>query len=75
MRSAQACDSNLDYDVKRADLARLDTLIGSGVSGLFSSKGRLTGPIDRPRLRGDGTVADLKAPDFEALTLTAQTTI
>ena len=62
---------NLDYEVKRADLARLETLIGRGVSGLFSTKGRLTGPIDRPRLRGDGTIAGVKAPDFEALTLTA----
>jgi translocation and assembly module TamB len=68
----QACDADLEYDVKRADLARLDTLIGGGVSGLFSSRGRFTGPIDRPRLRGDGSISRLQAPDFEALTLTAQ---
>jgi autotransporter translocation and assembly factor TamB len=70
--SLQACDSDLEYDVKRADLARLDGLTGGGVSGLLSTKGRLTGSIDRPRLRGDGAIAGLKAPDFEALTLAAQ---
>ena len=58
--------------MKRADLERLDALIGGGVSGLLSTVGRLTGPIDRPRLRGDGAIAGLKAPDFEALTLNAQ---
>ncbi|MEO8256585.1 MAG: translocation/assembly module TamB domain-containing protein [Acidobacteriota bacterium] len=68
----EACSTALDYDVRRIDLARFEALIDGGVAGLFSTTGRLTGPTDRPRFVGDGTIAGLKASDVDALTLTAQ---
>jgi hypothetical protein len=71
-RSSCASDSDLEYEVKRADLRRLEPLIPGTVSGLLATKGRVTGPIDRPRLKGEGTVVGLKAPDVEAPTVTAQ---
>jgi hypothetical protein len=70
--SSCASGSDLEYDVKRADLARLGSLLGGNVSGLLATQGRLTGPIDHPRLQGAGTIAELKAPDLEAPTVTAQ---
>jgi hypothetical protein len=70
--SSCASDSNLEYEVKRADLERLEPLVPRTVSGLLATKGRLTGPIDHPRLMGEGTITGLKAPDVEAPTVTAQ---
>jgi hypothetical protein len=71
-RSSCASESDLEYEVKRADLGRLEPLIPGTVSGLLATKGRLTGPLDRPRLRGEGTVVGLNAPDVQTSTVRAQ---
>jgi autotransporter translocation and assembly factor TamB len=71
-QSSCASDSDLEYEVKRADLGRLEPFIREHVSGLLATKGRLSGPLDRPRLSGEGTITGLKVPDLEVLTVTAQ---
>ena len=65
------CASAFDfsYEVTRADLAQLEPITGRRLSGLLATKGHLTGPVDQPRAAGDATIAGLKAPDFEAVTL------
>lgn len=59
--------SSLDYDVTRADLARLRDLLGRDASGLLVTKGTFTGPSAAMQLEGEGTLAQLKAGGFEAL--------
>jgi autotransporter translocation and assembly factor TamB len=48
--------SRFDYDILRADLSRLNELLGRSVAGGLVTKGQLTGPSDALRLSGDGTV-------------------
>lgn len=60
--------SRIDYVVARADLAQLEETIGRKVAGTVTSSGQLTGPLDRMRFVGEGTVARLEAAGVKALT-------
>ncbi len=51
----------------RADLARLQSLIGQTATGMLSTKGRLTGPWTALRAAGDASIAQLDAVDVTAL--------
>ena len=64
--------SDFSYDVTRADLARLQSLLGQTAGGLLSTKGRLTGPWAALRAAGDASIAQLEAVDINALTVTGQ---
>ncbi|PYR58655.1 MAG: hypothetical protein DMF91_16700 [Acidobacteria bacterium] len=62
--------SDFQYDIARADLAQLKSLIGQDVAGLVNTKGRLTGPWTALRLAGDARVGHLSAFGVDALTMT-----
>ena len=59
--------AQLDYTIARGDLALVKDLIGREVSGEISSKGRLTGPLDRVRVQGTGLVTRVEASGLKAL--------
>lgn len=60
--------SAIEYRVPRADLSKLDALLGRRLAGDAATAGRMTGPTGRPRFQGDGTVSRLSASGVEALT-------
>ena len=62
--------SDFQYDVTRADLRQLRSVIGQDVGGTISTKGRLTGPSTALHLVGDATVNQLDGFNVTALTLT-----
>jgi autotransporter translocation and assembly factor TamB len=64
--------SDFSYDLTRADLARLQPLIGGNAGGTLAAKGRLTGPWTALRAAGDGSIAQLDAAEINVLTMTAQ---
>lgn len=59
--------SELDYTINRADLALVKDLIGEEASGDIVSKGQMTGPLDRVRLRGSGTLSRVEMSGVKAL--------
>jgi autotransporter translocation and assembly factor TamB len=61
--------SDLGYEVTRADLAQLESIIGRQAGGTLSTKGRLSGPLTALRAVGDGSIAQLDAFHVEALTM------
>jgi autotransporter translocation and assembly factor TamB len=61
--------SDFSYDLTRAELAQLQSVIGQTASGTLSTKGQLTGPWTALRAAGDASVAQLKAFDLDALTM------
>jgi autotransporter translocation and assembly factor TamB len=63
--------TELNYEVTRADLAQLESLIGRRAGGTLSTKGRLTGPLSALHAVGDGAIAQLDAFDLQALTMNA----
>lgn len=63
--------SRLDYRVTRGDLARLRAVLGRDMSGQAASSGQLTGPLDRMRYVGDGSVRSLSVSGFDATTTSA----
>ncbi|MBS1817680.1 MAG: translocation/assembly module TamB domain-containing protein [Acidobacteria bacterium] len=63
--------SALDYRITRADLSRLETVIGAGYAGRVVTTGRLTGPLDRMRFTGSGTLAQVSAAGITARSGTA----
>ncbi|MGE3507998.1 MAG: translocation/assembly module TamB domain-containing protein [Vicinamibacterales bacterium] len=60
--------SAFDVDLVRGDLVLLAERTGGSVAGQLSTAGRLTGPIDRPRLTGNGRITRLTAAGMEVLT-------
>jgi translocation and assembly module TamB len=62
--------SRFDYEVVRADLSELHTLIGRNIPGDLATTGRLTGPTGELRLAGEATVNRLEASGVSALTTT-----
>src|SRR4029078_2980686 len=54
--------SQLDYTVNRADLTLFKEYVGEELSGGIVSKGQLTGPLGRFRLRGSGNATRVEAP-------------
>jgi hypothetical protein len=63
--------SDFAYDLTRADLQHLRSLIGQDIGGTISTSGRLTGPWTAQRAVGDATVNQLDGFDVNALTVTA----
>ena len=63
--------SQIAYHVTRSDLSKLASTIGRETSGELITAGRLTGPLDRMRFVGDGTLTRLAASGVEALTTSA----
>jgi translocation-and-assembly-module (TAM) inner membrane subunit TamB-like protein len=61
--------SDFTYDLARVDLARVRSMTGQEMSGLFSTKGRATGPSTALRLVGDASLMQLDAFDVHATTL------
>lgn len=61
--------SDFSYDLLRADLAQLQSLIGQAASGTLATKGRLTGPWTALRAAGDASVAQLDAYEIGALSM------
>jgi hypothetical protein len=59
--------SELDYTINRADLALVKDLIDDEASGDIVSKGQMTGPLDRVRLRGSGTLSRVEMSGVKAL--------
>jgi autotransporter translocation and assembly factor TamB len=66
---ADEVTTDLGYEVTRADLAQLESLIGRQAGGTLSTKGRLSGPLTALRAVGDGSIAHLDAFQVEALTM------
>ncbi|HEV3138957.1 MAG TPA: translocation/assembly module TamB domain-containing protein, partial [Vicinamibacterales bacterium] len=62
-------DTDLTYDLSRADFAQLRGLTGGEVSGLVSTQGHVAGPSNALHAVGDASTTDLDAPAFHALTL------
>jgi autotransporter translocation and assembly factor TamB len=60
------------YDVTRAELASLQSLVGRTASGTLSTTGRLSGPWTALRAAGDASIAQLEAQDVSVLTMTGQ---
>ncbi len=57
--------SSLDYRVRRADLSKLEALLGRRLAGDAVTAGRLTGTTARMRFQGDGSVSRLAASGVE----------
>jgi autotransporter translocation and assembly factor TamB len=67
-----ATSADFDYDITRADLAQLRSLIGQDVAGTLSTRGRITGPSTALRAAGEATVNQLDGFAVKALTLSGQ---
>jgi autotransporter translocation and assembly factor TamB len=59
--------SRIAYNVTRSDLSRLSAFVGANVNGDAVTSGLATGPLDRLRFQGDGTIArlDVSGADIE----------
>jgi autotransporter translocation and assembly factor TamB len=64
--------SDFQYDITRADLAALKPVTGQSISGVVSTKGRLTGPAASLRAVGDANVQQLDAFGLSALTVSGR---
>lgn len=53
--------SSFDYDVRRADLARVAGSQAAPLSGVLTTAGRLTGRLTRPRMTGTARVTQVSA--------------
>jgi translocation and assembly module TamB len=70
--AGDAITSDFQYDLARADLARLGALVGQELAGTISTTGRITGPYSALRASGDATVNQLQGFDVTALALSGQ---
>jgi autotransporter translocation and assembly factor TamB len=61
-----------DYDITRADLARLPWIANGQASGTAATKGRLAGSWNALRAAGDASVGQLEALSVKALTVNGQ---
>src|SRR5262245_7583737 len=59
--------SQIDYNIVRGDLALVRDFIGRDISGELVTKGQMTGPLDRVRLQGAGTLWRVDAAGLKAL--------
>jgi autotransporter translocation and assembly factor TamB len=66
----EGATSDFQYDIARADLARLRSILGQEATGSVSTKGRLTGPFTALHAAGTATVNQLSAFGASALALT-----
>ena len=64
--------SDFNYDLTRVELEQLPSIVGEGVHGTLSTKGRLNGPWSAMRAAGDASIAHLDALDVDALTMSGQ---
>lgn len=63
--------SKFDYEITRADLARLKDVTGQDASGVVTTTGQLTGPTTALHLAGTGVLTELEAAGAKALTTQA----
>jgi len=66
---ARSSTSDVEYDIERADLAELRGLTNQDVSGIVSTRGRVSGPSNALHAAGDATIEQLNAFNVTALTL------
>jgi hypothetical protein len=59
--------SRLDYNVTHANLERLEAVIGEGFAGEVVTRGVLSGPLDRMRIQGEGTLSRFEGAGATAL--------
>ena len=64
-----AATSDFGYDLTRAELSQLPSLIGQDVGGTLATTGRLTGPWTALRAAGDASATHLDAFGINALTM------
>jgi len=64
--------SDFNYDLARVELEQMSSIVGEGVHGTLSTKGRLNGPWTAMRAAGDASIAHLNALDVDALTMSGQ---
>jgi hypothetical protein len=64
--------SDFRYEVTRAELGSLQSLIGRSASGTLSATGRMTGPWTALRAAGDASIVQFEAQDISALTMAGQ---
>ncbi len=64
--------SRFDYVIEHAELPALEELLGRHVPGDLLTSGQMTGPIDRLRFVGSGTVNHLATSGVSAATATAK---
>src|SRR5262249_36413415 len=60
------------YTIGRADLGRLEPVIGRRLGGNLATAGRATGPWTALRIAGDGSVNALEASGVDAVTVSAK---
>ena len=65
----ETTSTDLQYELSRVDLSRLQPLTGNDASALVSTTGRLSGPGDALHAVGDATINQLDAYGVRALTL------
>ncbi len=63
--------SSVDYRVTRADLSKLEALLGRAMNGDAVTTGHLSGPTGRMRFQGDGSINRLAASGVEVLSTSA----
>ncbi len=63
--------STFDYDLRRADLARLQSLTRGEFAGVVTARGRVSGPRNRLHVVGDGTASGFDAYNVKALSVEA----
>ena len=64
--------SDFSYDLARAELSQLQSLIGQDVDGTLATNGRLTGPWTALRAVGDASATHFDAFEINALTMSGQ---
>ncbi len=63
--------SSIDYRVTRADLSKLEALLGRPAAGEAITSGHLSGPTGRMRYQGEGSISRLATSGVEVLTANA----
>ena len=67
-----ATNSQVDYDITRADLALVGDFMSSTLSGAVAAHGQMSGPMSALRLSGSATFADLTMDGAGARTTDSQ---
>jgi hypothetical protein len=63
--------SSLAYHITRSDLSKLRSVLGRDMQGMAVSTGRLSGPLNRMRFQGEGTLTRFATAGIEAQTTAA----
>jgi len=66
---AEGTESDITYDLSQVDLARVRSLTGLELSGMLSTKGRVSGPPDGLHAVGDASVREFDGYSVHALDL------